>query len=138
MTVQNDRDAGVKNFTPEPAHVERTVIAEQRHVTLTGVGHVDRTTGEILDTKPITGMDGKTYNRPAPKPQEETKPRRRPITDASNDAAWELRRAIEKIIRITNDDRYNRNKNEVDAHMRGHLIYAVEACQDLLDQMPTP
>lgn len=132
-------------WTPEPAPTiatrEGVIIAEQHHV--------DARTGEILDDGPgpfnaekvvadsietarkITGMDDKTYTQ-----QEAPKPRRRPLTDAASDAGWNLRKAIDRIERLTEDDRYNRNKNEVAAHLRGHLIHVIETCQGLLDQLP--
>lgn len=84
----------------------------------------DLKTGEVLDSEP----NGKTHTRPEP-----TKPRRRPLTDQASDAGYELRKAIERLQRITEDDRFSRNKEEVTAHLRGHLLYAVEVCQDLLD-----
>lgn len=87
----------------------------------------DPETGEVLDDE----QDGKTYTRP--EPREQQKPRRRPITDAAGDAGWNLRKATERLQRITEDDRFSRNKEEVTAHLRGHLLYAVEVCQDLLD-----
>src|SRR5690625_1200770 len=61
------------------------IIAEQNHV--------DARTGEILNTKPITGIDGKTYNRPAP-----TTPRtppRRALTDQFFDAVYDMTKQIE-------------------------------------------
>lgn len=84
----------------------------------------------------VTGLDGKKYRRPEPKP-EPTKPRRRPIVDVASDAGWELRKATERIQRILADDRYARNSDEVARLLRGHLIYTVEACQGFVDQLPT-
>lgn len=60
---------------------------------------------------------------------------RRPLTDAANDAAWNLRKAVEKAERIVADDRLAANKEQVTLAMRGHLLYAIEACQRLNDQL---
>lgn len=96
------------------------------------LSRVDKTTGanSVSHPGPVTGPDGKTYQHPEPREQ---KVRRRPITDAAGDAGWNLRKAIERLERIAEDDRFSRNKEEVTAHLRGHLLYAVEVCQDLLD-----
>lgn len=112
------------------------------------LANVDMATGEILSEGPVgefvspytdiaeaakkkvTGLDGKEYSRPEPQ-----KPRRKPLTDAARDAGWELRKAVERLQRIAEDDRFSRNKEEVTPHLRGHLINAVEVCQDLLDQI---
>lgn len=116
-------------WTPEPAPTiatgEGVIIAEQHHV--------DARTGEILDppTRKITGMDGKTYTQPQPRT-----PQRRPLEADADDTGWALTRTIERLQKIFQDDRYNRNKNEVATKLRGHLINAVEVCQDLLDQLP--
>lgn len=94
---------------------------------------------------PVTGLDGKTYRKPEPEvvdaeivdepAPEPPKPRRRPITDQSRDAGWELRKIAERIQRIGDDDRFTRNKEQVTPHLRGHLQFAIEVCQDLLDQL---
>ena len=92
-------------------------------------GHADNFGG---NRPAVTGLDGKTYQRPTPKA-----PRRRPITDQARDAGYDLRKLIERIQRIAENDRFPANKKEVTAHLRGHLMYAVEVCQDLLDHHVT-
>ncbi len=112
--------------------------------------HVDTVTGEIVtehtaaaqwaermrtyvETPKVTGLDGKTYTRPEPRT-----PARRPLVDSADDAGWELRRATEKLVRIVKDDRYQKNSDEVATRLRGHLINAIEVCQDLINQLPNP
>lgn len=86
----------------------------------------------VLPTSPhVTGMDGKAYTRT--EATDAPKPKRRPITDQAGDAGWEIRKATEKLQRIFEDDRLGRNKEEVAAHLRGHLKYAVETLQGFLD-----
>lgn len=92
-------------------------------------GHAENSGG---NRPAVTGLDGKTYTRPEPKT-----PRRRPITDQARDAGWDLRKTIEKVERIAEDDRFPANKEQVTAHLRGHLLFAVEVCQDLLDRLNT-
>lgn len=69
----------------------------------------------------VTGLDGKTYTRPEPKPE-----RRRSIIDAARDAASELHRAAERVERIYADDRYPRNREQVADVTRGYLSRTVE------------
>lgn len=78
----------------------------------------------------VIGIDGKTYKRP-----EKKAPRRRPLPDAARDAGWELRKSVERLERIAADDRFAANKDQVAAHLRGHLNHAIEVCQDLLDRV---
>ena len=75
---------------------------------------------------PVTGLDGKTYTRPAPRATP-----RRALVDTARDAGQELRKAVERLERIAADDRFARNKEEVAAHLRHHLDRAIEVCQDL-------
>lgn len=86
----------------------------------------------LLAPRPaVTGLDGKAYTRPAATPQ-----RRKAITDAARDAGWELRKATERLSRITEDDRFVSNEEQVATLLRGHLSHAIEVCQDLLDRFP--
>ena len=119
MQVKRDMDAGVTNVPP--------VLSDDP-------GKIVRLTGPD-SAATVMGMDGKSYSRPepAPEPTEPPKPRRRPITDQAADAGWEIRKATEKLQRILEDDRLGRNKEEVAAHLRGHLLYATEALQGFLD-----
>ena len=84
-------------------------------------------------TGAITGMDGKQYTRPEPK--EPPKPRRRPIIDQARTVGWEVRKSVERIERILEDDRFNRNKEEVATQLRGHLQYAIEALTTALEEI---
>ena len=61
--------------------------------------------------------------------------KRRPITDVARDAGWALRKDVEKIERIFVDARYGPNKTQVAVHLHGHLIYAVDALQRMVDHL---
>ena len=80
----------------------------------------------------VTGTDGKTY--PAKPAAPAQPPRRAPLADAAQKAGWEFRKAVERLERIAADDRFAANKEQVAAHLEGHLSYAIEVCQDLIDQ----
>lgn len=112
QTIINDRaaEAGVKDLTPDTEPAEPSA--------------------------PVVGLDGKRYPKPEPAP--EPKPavrRRKPLPEAARAAEWELTKAIERIERITKDDRFSANRQTVTPHLRSHLTTAVKACQDLLDRI---
>lgn len=66
--------------------------------------------------------------------QPKAKPRR-PLTDSARDAGWDLRKAVERLQRITADDRFAANAEQVAPHLRSHLTNAIEVCQDLLERI---
>ena len=109
-TVHDSLKAGVQNRTPEPDDEPAPEPA------------------------PVTGTDGKTYS---PKPAAPAKPQRRALNLVADDAGWGIRKAAEKVERLAEDDRLAANKTQVTANLRGHLTYAVEVCQDLLDRLDT-
>lgn len=93
---------------------------------------------EYPDGRPVGFEPGDldALNVPAPNPGP-AKPKRRPITDQARDAGWELRKAVERLERIAEDDRFTANASKVAPHMRSHLTNAIEVCQDLLDRINT-
>lgn len=79
----------------------------------------DPVTGEVLDdeavvtehivtekTRTITGMDGKSYKT------SESKPNRPPLPKQFFNAVYDLGKAIERVQRLTEDDRFNTNKGQ--------------------------
>lgn len=83
------------------------------------------TVTETHTVKIVTGLDGKEYPiRPAVE-------RRTSIVDAARTAGWELRKAVERLERITTDDRYQKNKAEILAALQPHLDFANEVISDL-------
>ena len=63
---------------------------------------------------------------------------RRPLPEFSASAGWGLRKNVERIERIVADDRFGANRQQVTAHLRGHLEYAAQVCQDLLRTFNQP
>lgn len=80
-------------------------------------------------TRTVTGLDGKTYSTPVQKQN------RRALTDVAKDAGWDIRKAVERLERIRDDDRYSRNREEIGSLLRSHLLYVIETCQGLLDDL---
>ena len=64
-------------------------------------------------------------------------PKRRPLPDQIIDAGHELDRAVERLQKLTGDDRYPHHQNQVGTRLHAHLTRAVETCQGLLDQLAT-
>jgi hypothetical protein len=76
---------------------------------LAGVKKPDTST-----TAKIIGLDGRRYERPqsAP-PTPPAAPRRRPLPPRYRDAVWDLRRAVEKLERLTAEENFVRNAEEL-------------------------
>ena len=92
--------------------------------------------------KSVTGTDGKTYpakkanqeagiERPDPPPTD----RRRPLPPIAERAGWDLRKAIERMEDVANDDRFSANKEKVAALWSGHLDNAIAVLTDLRGQL---
>jgi hypothetical protein len=106
---------------------------------IVGADHVtvSRDLGRVANAtpEPVRGMDGKTYTRPEPATPAAPTPKRRPLTDQSNDAGWELARAVEKIERIITDDRMSANREVVSNHLKQHLINSIDKLTILLNTL---
>lgn len=103
---------------------------------------------EIVDDDPesepkpehrVTGADGKSYpTKPKAEPAKpKTDKKRVPLPDLAKDAGWELRKAVERVERIFNDDRFRANRDSISIHLRSHLDHAASTCQTLLDEINT-
>lgn len=119
VTVKNDLDSSVKNFTDErPA------------------------------PRAVHGRDGitRTYHpRPAPEPvtvdhetgevMEDPKPPRRPLPDQFRDASMDLRKITERIERLTEDDRFPRNREQIALIHQSDLERAAAALAKIVDAL---
>lgn len=86
--------------------------------------------------KPITGMDGKTYTRPEPKAKPATPPRRA-LTDQFFDAAYDLTKAVERVARLADDDRWPQNAEKVAAKHRNDLLQAIDGLRSVVNRLPS-
>ncbi len=57
----------------------------------------------------VVGLDGKQYTRPESKPT----PRRRPITEAFWERAYDLNKRVESLVALTEDDRFTANREAI-------------------------
>lgn len=108
----------------------------QRDLSCSESLHDDTSEADVPAESPkVVGIDGKRYDAtPLPKVKERAA-YRSPLPDMARSAGWEFRKSIERLERIAADDRFSTNREQVAMHLRGHLSYAVEVCQDLLDQL---
>lgn len=100
---------------------------------------VNQDTGEILEEpepsaepepKPVTGLDGKTYQRSMP-----SKPRRNPITDQFTHRTVELTRLADSFTRLIEDDRFDTNKQNIAATNGSDIKRAVDALSKVFDAL---
>lgn len=70
-----------------------------------------------------------------PEKSKPEKRRRAPLPDFARKAAWEYRKSVERLERVFEDDRFAANKEQLAAHLRGHLAYGIEVCPDLFNQL---
>jgi hypothetical protein len=134
----------------------REIVAEMRQAGMStraigsaiGVAHTtvadDVTAASVVETTPATpviGTNGKTYAKPyvrtAPPPVAASPgPKRRPLPDAFFDAAFDLRKAVERIERLVADDRFAHNAEQVAARHRRDLLTARDALDRVLASFP--
>ena len=77
-----------------------------------------------------------TMEQPEPAAKAEPrKPRRTPITDDASRIGWEIRKIAEKLEALTEDDRYDTNKEKVTPLLRGHLQFVIETATTVLDDL---
>lgn len=88
----------------------------------------------------VIGLDGRS--RPATRPADATRPasptpgvKRRPLIDVATDATYDLVKVAERLERITADDRFPTNAEQIAAKNRGDLLRAAEALARVLDRL---
>lgn len=98
----------------------------------------------------ITGVDGKTYaakpehaeerdvgstvKPPPPAPEK----KRRPLGEAFREASYELQKLAERVDRLTADDRFSRNAEQVALVSRVDLLRALDLLTTAVGRIPVP
>lgn len=111
---------------PTSATTEGVIIAQAERI--------DLATGEVLDhpagtSNKVTGLDGKTYTRPAPKQ------RRAPLPEAIWTTVYDVARKVERLEKLIADDRLPQNRDKVAARSHSDLVRIIEALQRVADQI---
>lgn len=84
--------------------------------------YMDLTASTASDTTPITPA--------APK-----EPRRKAITEAFDTASYELRRVVERVVRLTEDDRFKKNKDQITGSNLSDLIRVRDALNGVIQHL---
>ncbi len=84
------------------------------------------------EPKPVTGLDGKTYPATPAAPRE---PRRKPIGDAFGTATFELKRSAERVVRLAQDDRFAKNKDQISGANLSDLVRVRDAINGVIQQI---
>jgi hypothetical protein len=88
--------------------------------------------GDSPEPAPVTGLDGKTYTRPAtPAPA-----RRNPLKDSFAPAVQELGRVARRIEKLSDDDRFSSNQESLHRHL-WDLVRARDAITVVIDKLTT-
>lgn len=83
--------------------------------------HVEQVVARRVDTDPV----------PARKPAN-----RRPLPDAFRDAAYDMVKALERVQRLTADERFPRNAQQVQVSCHHQISRAVELIAEIADRVP--
>lgn len=86
---------------------------------------VDTATGEVIDIATATSAK-------QDKPAKPRAPKRKPLPDAMREATYDLVKAVERVERLTGDDRWSRNAEQAAAMCRGDLLRAADALARVL------
>lgn len=63
------------------------------------------------------------------------KPKRRPITEAFDSASYELRRAVERVVRLTEDDRLQKNRDQISGSNLSDLVRVRDAINGVINTL---
>lgn len=102
------------------------------------IGVDERTIRRDLATGQMSGADDVIEAEIVEDEEHEPRPRRRrPITDAFWTATYDLRKRVESVHRLTEDDRFQRNAETLAGH-RNDLIRQRDLLNEVIDRMPKP
>lgn len=127
------RKQGVSNGHTLEAETERLTDEPGQVIKLTGSNSVVSPGEDLPKPEKITGMDGKEYKRPEPKP--DNKPRPESITSQFTGAITELNKILDKFYRISENKNFDRNKEQVATLHGSDLNRAISELQTLADAL---
>ena len=107
------------------------VPREMRPSLVTQLRSAGLTQQETADT---LGVTDRTVKRDEQE-RDKCPPRRRPITDAFRSTTWDLRKRVESLHRLTEDDRFTRNAETLANHRRD-LIQQRDLLDQVIDLLP--
>lgn len=113
----------------EPALTDEECQALDRAEMLTDAEEADAIEAEVQAAR-VTGVDGKSYPKPVPRPQQ-----RKQLPDAFWHACYDLTKGVERIARLSEDDRFRKNTDQISQRNLPDLIRARDALQRVIDQL---
>lgn len=124
ITVRRDRQVR-HDVAPEPVSLVAPLV-DAAHAEAAAVIEASR------QLPVITGIDGKTYTRPEPKPP--TPRRRRPITDAFSEQVRKATQVARTLERLSDDDRFGRNAEAL-SYSRSDIVRTRDALNRVLAKL---
>jgi len=115
-TIADDLRSGVRNRTPEPSGAGDDAAADAVEA--------------IATTSNVVGLDGKAYPRPEPR-----KERRSPLPDSYSRAVYKLAKAVESLARLHGDDRFLRNRAELERRHGSNAARAATLVQSIASDL---
>jgi hypothetical protein len=96
------------------------------------ITHLDKRDNPQGRPQPATKTPKTIPPAPAPKPSGSS---RRPLTDQFFDAAFDLTKAVERVQRLANDDRFTQNAEKVAARHRSDILRAIDGLTSVADRL---
>jgi hypothetical protein len=87
--------------------------------------------GKVRPTRRVASAPA--TNSPPPKPRAYN---RKSLPDTARKAGWDLNAAVERVVRVADDDRLAANAQQVATHLRHHLLRSIEALTEVLNKLP--
>jgi DeoR/GlpR family transcriptional regulator of sugar metabolism len=110
----------------------RRDITELRHETK--LIRPEKTLGQDGKVRPTRRVaSAPATNSPPPKPRAYN---RKSLPDTARKAGWDLNAAVERVVRVADDDRLAANAQQVATHLRHHLLRSIEALTEVLNKLP--
>lgn len=85
--------------------------------------------------KPITGTDGKTYQQKLNPAAPQRKTPEKPITKSFDSATYDLKRVVKRVVNLSENDRFKKNKDQIADVNLSDLIRVRDALTDVIQQL---
>ena len=124
-----------KTYTPRPQPKPEPEEPELPQATALPQSDLDELNAEPPTWQPAGHMRDTDLADLKKTKEEPQKPRRTPITDDATRIGWEIRKAAEKLEKLTTDDRWSHNTEKMTPLLRGHLQYAIETATNAINDL---
>ena len=132
-TVRREIVAGEPNGSPDPPHGPPKVTIGQDGKKYPASSP---TPPESSDSEPITITIAEPVEPQVVAPPRT--PKRRSIVDTAVDLGHDLRKVSDRVVKITADDRLDKNRDGVSGQLRHYLGQMIESCRELGHRIDPP